>query len=174
MPDFGPNGAVVAESTRDYAVADEKPKIRRVALACFLCSLAASIAVALIAALAAFLFTSIAAAIGAPPSQFGQQDGFMAGAFIAVMMAAFNWYLFYIVVPVTWLVLSFSIGRFPRRAIARPGPYYRWGAIWGAVLVGGTTGFFGLAMEAGSGLGALVTGAAIGAAAGRPTGGTSP
>ena len=73
----------------------------------------------------------------------------MVGAFFA---ALFNWYIFYITIPITTLILRFSLGRFPKRGISRPGPYFRWGAIWGAVLVllpslfagyvvGGTSGF---------------------------------
>ena len=56
----------------------------------------------------------------------------MAGAFFA---ALFNWYFFWITIPVTTLVLRLSLGRFPKRQISRPGPYFRWGAIWGALLV---------------------------------------
>lgn len=170
MPEFGPNGTISAATSspvRDYAVEDgETPRIRRVALACFLCGVAASITVSLIAALLAFVFGSIMSIAGTPPSQFGSNDGFMAGAFIAVMMAAFNWYLFYIVVPITWLVLFLSIGIFPRRGIRDHGPYYRWGAIWGGLLVGGTTGLVGGGMAGTAAFGAFVIGGLIGAIAG--------
>ena len=51
MAKFGPNGAAIGSgesvSDRDYALTDEKPKIRRVLLACFLCGICASISVAI-------------------------------------------------------------------------------------------------------------------------------
>ncbi|MEQ8556878.1 MAG: hypothetical protein RIB03_01040 [Henriciella sp.] len=169
MVDFGPNGTVYYAGTnpaRDYAAGDEKPRIKRVALACFLCGICACICVALIAAMLAFVFSTLTSLAGAQPAQFAERGGFMMGAFVAVMMAAFNWYLFFIVIPVTWLVLALSIGRFPRRGITRPAPYYRWGAIWGALLVGGTTGFFGASMQQDGFFGALLTGGLIGALAG--------
>ncbi|WP_084399758.1 hypothetical protein [Henriciella aquimarina] len=168
MPEFGANGAVTGglrEPPRDYA-GYEKPKIRRVILACFLCGIAASISVALVAGLGAFAFSTVMAVLDMQPPQFEQASGLMAGMLVAVMMAAFNWYLFFIVLPVTWLVLGLSLGRFPHRGIARAAPYYRWGVIWGAVLVGGTTGTVGFMMQPSAGAGALVTGLLIGATAG--------
>ena len=45
-------------------------------------------------------------------------------------------------------------------------PYVRWGSIWGAILVGSTTGLFGLIGGVMSGLGALLSGGMIGAIAG--------
>ena len=168
MPESGSNGLSFDSgpgTVRDYG-SSEKPRIRRVLLATFLCGIAASVSVALIAAVIAFSFSSVLGVLGIQPAQFGREDGFMTGAFLAVMMAAFNWYLFYIVVPVTWVVLLLSIGLFPRRGITRHMPYYRWGTIWGAVLVGGTTGLFGLIMQNGAAFGALTTGLAIGALGG--------
>jgi hypothetical protein len=101
------------------------------------------------------------------PSEFGERSDFMSGAFMAVMMAGFNWVVFYIVIPVTWVMLFLSIGLFPRRGILHHAPYYRWGAIWGALLVGAPTGFLGLTAESQDALvGALLTGLAIGCAAG--------
>ena len=171
MAEFGPNGAAIGSgdpvSDRDYALTDEKPKIRRVLLACFLCGICASISVALIAAITAFVFSSATSAFGMPAAEFGERSNFMSGACMAVMMAGFNWVVFYIVIPVTWVMLFFSIGLFPRRGILRHAPYYRWGAIWGALLVGAPTGIFGVAAEnQGAFLGALLTGLAIGCAAG--------
>lgn len=169
MPEFGPNGTVIREATtgpRGYGDSTERPKVRRVLLATFLCGVCASITVALIAALMAFIFTSALGVLGLQVSQLGDDGGFLAGSILAVMMAAFNWYLFFIVVPVTWVVLLLSIGLFPRRGITQSQPYYRWGGIWGLLLVGGTTGAFGLAMHNGAALGAFLTGSFIGGLAG--------
>jgi len=168
LTEFGPNGVVLNhdERTARGYVSVEKPRIRRVLLACFLCGIAASVSVALIAVLIAFVSSTISAAFGVTLSLETNDGGLLAGAIIAVMMAAFNWYLFYIIVPITWLVLAFSLGRFPRRGVVRHMPYYRWGGIWGALLVGGTTGLFGAMMNNGSGLGALLTGIIIGGLAG--------
>ncbi|MEM5517038.1 hypothetical protein WNY37_08745 [Henriciella sp. AS95] len=170
MTEFGTNGAIVGtrdERNDDYrADRDGRIRIRRVALACFLCGIAASITVALVAAVIAFTFGSVMSIAGMQTSQFGSGNGFMAGAFIAIMIAGFNWYLFYIVVPITWIVLFFSIGLFPRRGIRKHGPYYRWGAIWGGLLVGGTTGLVGGGMPGPATLGAFLSGGLIGAIAG--------
>lgn len=171
MVEFGPHGAVVESDgtvpERDYAVPDKKPKIRRVLLACFLCGICASISVALIAALTAFVFSSATSMLGMAPAEFGERSDFMSGAFMAVMMAGFNWIVFYIVIPVTWVILFLSIGLFPRRGILRHAPYYRWGAIWGAVLVAAPTGILGISAESQDAfMGALLTGLAIGCAAG--------
>jgi hypothetical protein len=45
-------------------------------------------------------------------------------------------------------------------------PYLRWGAVWGAIIVGGTTCVFGWFGGAAAAAGALVSGAAIGGVAG--------
>ena len=169
MREFGPNGIVVATGDtpgRDYATDEARPKIRRVLLACFLCGICASISVALIAAITAFTYSSVTSLFGQAPAQFGERDGFLSGAFLAVMMSAFNWMVFYAVVPITWLVMAVSIGRFPRRGIVRPMPYYRWGAIWGAILVSLPTLLFSMSMGASGMVGALLTSVAIGALAG--------
>jgi hypothetical protein len=78
-----------------------------------------------------------------------------------------NFFLFLITVPAAWTALGLSIGRMPHRGIAARRPYLRWGAIWGTILVGVTTGFFGFV---GGGLatclGAFLSGASVGALAG--------
>lgn len=168
MAEIGANETVQRsdyEEPRDY-YSNEKTKIRRVTLACFLCGIAACVLVALIAAAIAFVYSSVVSIAGRPAGDMIVTDGFLAGAYMAVMMAGFNWFLFYIVVPVTWLVLALSIGMFPRRGISHHGPYYRWGAIWGGLLVGVTTGVFGGGMSGPAGLGAFLTGTFIGAVAG--------
>lgn len=168
MAQFGPNGTVaapVAETSRDYA-GEDRPRIKRVILASFLCSIAAPVSVTLIAVLIAFCFSTAAGILGVAPSRFTEAEGIMSGAFVAVMVSAFNLLLFYIVIPVTWLVLAFSIGTFPRRGISHYAPYYRWASIWGGCLVGAPTLFFGLTMGNGAWIGALATGMGIGALAG--------
>ena len=85
---------------------------------------------------------------------------------LALMFCAFNWFVFYAVVPVTWLVLAFSIGRFPKRGIGAPAAYLRWGAIWGALLAGGISSLFTLNISVSAWLGGLITAGAVGALAG--------
>ncbi len=87
------------------------------------------------------------------------------------MLSAVNWFLFFITSPAAWLVLGLSIGRMPRRGITRRAPYLRWGAIWGALLVGLTTGFFTATDSLYAGVGGLITGGSIGALAGTACGG---
>lgn len=169
MAKFGRNGTVIegsgTEPARSYS-SDEKIRIKRVALAVFLCGIAASILVALIALAIAFTYTSLVSLAGRTPGNVLATDGLLAGAYMAVMIAGFNWFVFYIVVPITWLLLAVSIGMFPRRGIRRHAPYYRWGTIWGGVLVGLPTGLIGGGTGGPAALGALLTGGAIGAVAG--------
>lgn len=153
-----------ADAERYYSVPQRK-KVRRVVLATLLCGIAASILVSLISALLAFIVSTGLAIFGVS-TDFSQQDGVMAGAFLAVMLGGLNWYFFFIVIPVTWLVLFLSLGRLPGRGIASHRAYYRWGMIWGALLVGGTTGFFGMMVSAAGAAGALLTGLLTGAASG--------
>lgn len=172
MAEFGPNGAVLRAFTtpeRNYAsAATERPRIRRVVLACFLCGVCACISVALIALFTGFIYSSLISLAGLSPTQPYAQEGFLNGAMIAVMVAGFNWIVFYIVIPITWLILFFSIGRFPRRGIVRHRPYYRWGVIWGAILVAGPAALFAALGEVGGAAvgGAITSGALIGAIAG--------
>lgn len=169
MVTFGENGRVDLTGQakqRAYSQARNRPKIRRVAIATILCTLAASILVALLAGILAFVGAMVLRIVGLTPTSAGNSEGFLGGASIALMMAALNWFVFYIVLPVTLVVFSLSLGLFPSRGIGAPAVYYRWGAIWGAILVGGTTGFFGFALSAAAGFGALLTGGTIGILAG--------
>ncbi|MEQ9316779.1 MAG: hypothetical protein RLN72_13075, partial [Henriciella sp.] len=111
-------------------------------------------------------YTSFMSLAGRTPGNVLATDGMLAGAYMAVMIAGFNWFVFYIVVPITWILLAVSIGTFPRRGIRRHTPYYRWGAIWGAVLVGLPTSVIGGGANGPAALGAFLTGTAIGAVAG--------
>ncbi len=170
MADLGANATVTMPLT--YAPVD-KPKIKRVALAILLCGPAASIGVALISAVLIFIYSMLHEMLGINIDIGGLNNGgFGFGLAIAVLGGAFNWYFFYLTVPAAWLALGLSVGRFPRRGISAPAPYYRWGAVWGAVLVGGVTtiaaGLFG--SDGGevfvSAIGGLIGGVVIGGSAG--------
>lgn len=142
------------------------PRIRRVTFALIICTIAASILVALLAGAVMFVAGVVLDLLGRSPDLSGSEPGFLAGAYMALMIAALNWFMFYIVLPVTLIVFSLSLGRFPRRGITSKRSYERWGVIWGSLLVGGTTGFLALFMGDAAALGSLVTGAALGAIAG--------
>ncbi|RIJ33250.1 hypothetical protein [Henriciella algicola] len=169
MASFGPNGAVVREAdeanVRDYSTA-APTRIKRVLLGVFLCGIAASLLVALIAGISLFGITIVTEISGSTTYGMSSGDGFLAGAFLSLAFCSLNWFFFYIVVPVTWIVLAFSVGRFPRRGIGRPAAYLRWSAIWGAVLAGGISSLFTLNISLTAWLGALITGGSVGALAG--------
>ncbi|MEO0608720.1 MAG: hypothetical protein AAFY82_10865, partial [Pseudomonadota bacterium] len=97
-------------------------------------------------------------------------SGFLQGIGIAVVMAAMNWYFGYFTIPAAALALAVSIGRLPRRGITAPAAYFRWAAIWGAFLVGGTTGIAAGLIPSDGGVdvisGAVIMGALIGGLAG--------
>ena len=144
MVQFGENGVVSAPRIEPSAMANysvAKPKLKRVALACFLCGVAACVSVALVAFAIGFGVSVIGGIVGLDDIRFNG-DGFWSGAGLALLLSAMNWWFFYITVPAAWLVLGLSIGRFPRRGVTRPLPYYRWASIWGAILVGCTCLFF--------------------------------
>lgn len=169
MVTFGENGRVLesdAGGTRAYGTARPRKKLRHVALATMLCTVAASITVALLAGITAFIAGLVFSLVGVSPAQIEDGGGFFGGSFIALMVAAFNWFVFYIVLPVTLVVLSLSLGLFPGRGITRPAVYYRWAAIWGAILVGGPTGAIGFSASLEAGAGAALTGLALGAVSG--------
>lgn len=164
---LNPSGSVLAGP--DYSV-PTKSKFKRIGLASFLCGIGACISVALIGIIFLFFGFQTADLLGRDASLLFGESGFLMGIGMAVVMSAMNWYFGYFTIPVAAIVLAFSLGRFPRRGIAYPGPYYRWGAIWGAILVGGTTGiaayFIANDGHGIAALGAFLTGAVIGALAG--------
>lgn len=175
MAEFGPNGTVIiAPEPGEYREAPVK--LKRVALACFLCGVGACVAVALIGAAIGFTGYTVMNIAGGSRDIFDER-GLLAGIGFAVIISAMNWWFCYLTIPAAWIALGFSIGRFPRRGITHAGPYYRWGGIWGAILVGGTCGFFAalMALDPYSGdgfarlshvIGASLTGLIIGAIAG--------
>jgi len=171
MTEFGQNGSVIGAATNStsYSIPIQ-PKLKRVGLASFLCGVAACVTVALIGLLTAFLYYQIASVFTPQVDAVLGSDGLMSGAAMATLMAAMNWYVGYITIPVAWLVLGLSLGRFPKRKIVGPVAYYRWGAIWGAILVGGTTAIatalIGGQSQIAPVIGALLTGLSIGALSG--------
>lgn len=149
-----------------YALEGQPKRFRRVKLAVFLCSLTACITVAIIG----FLVLTISVALtgfggmgGGPTTGAGAIGS---GALLAAQLSALNFILFFITIPAAAIAMALSIARFPYQGIFALSSYLRWGAIWGAVLVGATTGFFGLFDSPASGLGALLSGGLIGGLAG--------
>lgn len=149
-----------------YAMVARPRRVKRVKLALFLSSMAACVAVAIVGfLLMALSFTVIGLAGQAPGLAVGAGD-FRGGALLAAQLSAMNFILFFVTVPAAAVSLGLSIARFPYRGITSMKPYLRWGAIWGGILVGGTTGAFGLFGGAASAIGALMCGGVIGGIAG--------
>ncbi len=170
MPEFGNAPNTSGESPLSSYAVPTRTKFKRIGLASFLCGVGACFSVALIGVILLFLAFQIADLFGSDASIVFGENGFRQGIGMAVLMSAMNWYFGYFTVPAAAIVLLFSLGRFPRRGITHAMPYYRWGAIWGAVLVGGTTSvasyFIPSEAKEAAALSALFTGAAIGAVAG--------
>jgi len=170
MVQFGENGRVYPQDARAAYAVPTQTKFKRIGLASFLCGIGACFCVALIGVILLFLGIQIADLFGNDASIVFGENGFRQGIGMAVLMSAMNWYFGYFTIPAAALVLAFSLGRFPRRGITHALPYYRWGAIWGAILVGGTTGIASYFIlnedQAVTALSAFITGAAIGGAAG--------
>tara|TARA_R110000787_G_scaffold89906_3_gene190286 strand:- start:3053 stop:3619 length:567 start_codon:yes stop_codon:yes gene_type:complete len=157
-----PTGSTTAPA---YADPVRRRHIRRVKLALFLSSMTACLGVSLIGGISLGLAHGLFSGLGlgrVQPFDSSLQSGFMTG----LQLAAMNFFLFLITVPAAWIALGLSIGRMPHRGIAARTPYIRWAAIWGAILVGGTTMTFGLFESLPTGLGALVSGSSVGAIAG--------
>ncbi|MEM9573036.1 MAG: hypothetical protein AAF996_16340 [Pseudomonadota bacterium] len=145
MAEFGPNGSVLSsdqmvDTTASSYTVPTITKFKRIALASFLCGMAACVLVTLIGAILLFLAFQIAGLFGRDLGLIFADDGILQGIGFATLMSAMNWFFAYFTVPAAWVAIGFSLGRFPRRGIVHAQPYYRWGAIWGALLVGGTTG----------------------------------
>ncbi|HRJ02331.1 MAG TPA: hypothetical protein PKV67_16410 [Hyphomonas sp.] len=158
-------GPEPAETLPTYATSPRPRRVKRVWLATFVASMAACLSVTLIG----FILMGVTEALFF--SAFGSglplaKAGFGEGVQLAVALASYNFFLFFVTVPAAALVLGLSVGRMPHRGITAMRPYLRWGAIWGAILVGGVTALFGSFGGASSAFGALVTGGAIGAIAG--------
>ncbi|MEL6569228.1 MAG: hypothetical protein AAFQ22_12470 [Pseudomonadota bacterium] len=112
-------------------------KIKRLWLGAFLGAVTAVLAVAFVA----LVFATVGWAIGETVFGSGAFDSSLdgnplaVGAVGALFACLFNWYVFFISIPIATLVLRFSLGRLPGKGVSRTVPYLRWGAIWGAILV---------------------------------------
>ena len=173
MVEFGPNGVVqTGDQTLDtvetsYAV-PSITKFKRIGLASFLCGMAACVLVTLIGLILLFLGFQVSSLFGQDAGLIFADQGFLQGVGFATLMSAMNWYFAYFTVPAAWLAIGFSLGRFPRRGILHPLPYYRWGGIWGGFLVGSTAGIASFLLTnmnlvtafSGFGTGALIGGTA--------------
>lgn len=150
-----------------YAGPLQTRRLKQIKTGLLLASLAACLSVTLLGAVFSGLF-SIMAGLAGTSMNSGLQggDGILGGMYGGLQLATYNFILFFITVPAAWLALGLSIGRLPYRGIVRRRPYALWASIWGAILVGGTTGGFGLISGVMSSLGALFAGAMIGAIAG--------
>ena len=150
-----------------YAGPVQRRSFRRIKLGLFLSSMAACLLVALIGIVCSRILM-LAVGITGAAMNYGllNSSGFLGGVQGAFQLSAYNFFLFFINVPAAWLALGLSIGRLPYRGIVKRKSYLRWGAIWGAILVGGTTGGFGFLGSFASGIGALLAGGGIGAIAG--------
>jgi hypothetical protein len=150
-----------------YAGAVQRRQFKRIKTGLLMASMAACLSVTLLGA----VFSSVSALVDGllgttTPSFLRSGGGFISGLYGGAQLATYNFFLFFITVPAAWLALGLSIGRLPYRGIVRRPPYVRWGSIWGAILVGTTTGGFGFLGGFLSGLGALLSGGMIGALAG--------
>ncbi|KCZ48447.1 MULTISPECIES: hypothetical protein [unclassified Hyphomonas] len=150
-----------------YAGPAARRSFRRIKLALFLSSMAACLFVTLIGVVCTRILMLAMGITGAATNySMLSGGGFLGGMSGAFQLASYNFLLFFINVPAAWLALGLSIGRLPYRGIMHRKPYVRWGSIWGAILVGGTTSLFGFLAGFVSGTGALLGGAFIGAIAG--------
>ena len=161
------NETGIPASSRSPAYADSslRTHIKRVKLGLFLSSLAACLGVSVIGGLL-LAFVQIALGLFGMNGTEPFQSTFSSGVVTGLQLAALNFVLFLITVPAAWLALGLSIGRMPHRRIAPRKPYIRWAAIWGAILVGGTTFIFGLIESIPTAIGALLSGASVGVLAG--------
>ena len=171
MTEFGANGEVLAgeqalsEAARPAYALPGKRKVKRVVLAIFLTGLAACIGVAIIGAVLLFTLNFL----GAPVGAVGTSEGVIGGIMFAFLASALNWFVFYLTIPAAWLVLGFSLGMMPRRGITKRAAYFRWGIIWGVLLVAGTASIFaGLLVNQDllAGIGGFIGGVIVGAPAG--------
>jgi MFS family permease len=147
-----------------YATPPRPKRVKRIRLALLVSSLAACLSVTLIGQVLSGMAQMVSGISGL--SFMDGEYGFLNGMMMALMMAGWNFILFFITVPACALALGLSVGRFPQRGIVARKPYLRWGAIWGAILVGGTTFLFGWVGGWATAAGALFAGSLVGAMAG--------
>lgn len=154
-----------ADAAPAYAIEAQPRRFKRIKLAIFLSSLAACVVVSIVGLLAMTLIM-LFIGLGSSSGLAAGGDDFGGGALVAAQLSAMNFILFFITIPAAAIVIGFSVGRFPQRGISGVKSYLRWGALWGAILVGGTTCLFGLFGGPASAAGALICGVCIGGLAG--------
>ena len=162
----GVQGQAYVVRPRPYTGETGRKRFKRIGLGIFLSALAACVGVSLLGAVGNAFIAMFGNLLGLPSLQNIGNGGFGEGISMAIQLATFNFIVFFITVPAAAIALGLSIGRLPYRGIYQRISYLRWGAIWGAILVGVTTfgfGWFGGALTA---LGSLIAGALIGAVAG--------
>ena len=159
------NAEPATDTIPAYATSPRQKRVKRVRLALLAASFAACLSVTLMGFIFMGMMELAFGILGRNGVAAGQR-GFMGGVEMALQLSSFNFILFFITVPAAAVVLGLSIGRFPYRGVTAPMPYLRWGAIWGGILVGGTTFLFGWFGGLASALGALMCGGVIGALAG--------
>ena len=148
-----------------YATSPRPKRVKRVRLAVLVASCAACLSVTLIGIVSISMMKFALSLFGESSAVFGHTS-VMGGVELALQLSSMNFFLFFVTVPAAALALGLSIGRLPHRGITALAPYLRWGALWGAILVGGTTFAFGLLSAAAAAAGALITGLGIGGLAG--------
>lgn len=148
-----------------YASAPRPKRVKRIRLALLVSSFAACLSVTLMGFVFSGFLQLAIGLTGLNPLGVGS-PGFLGGAHMALQLSSMNFFLFFITVPAAALALGLSIGRFPHRGITALKPYLRWGAIWGGILVGGTTFAVGWFGGAASAIGALMAGGSVGLLAG--------
>lgn len=161
LPDSQPGGPLP-----DYAMPARPRRVKRVKLALLLSSLAACAGVAIIGGIFLGVTATFSGLAGRSASAAISSGDLLGGAFLAMQLSAMNFILFFITVPAAAVALGLSIARFPHRGVTGVKPYVRWGANWGAVLVGGTTFGFGWFAGPAAAFGALIAGGMIGGLAG--------
>ncbi|MFN4025270.1 MAG: hypothetical protein ACK4MQ_10570 [Hyphomonas sp.] len=164
MTDEADRKPAAADALPAYALEARPKRIKRVKLALLLASLAACVSVTIIGFVLIGLMEAFSAV--ARVRAFSGENNVLSGAMLAFQLSALNFFIFFITVPAAALALGLSIGRMPHRGVTRLAPYLRWGGIWGAILVGATTGLFGMLGGALSFAGALLAGLGVGALAG--------
>lgn len=159
--------------------------IQRNKLACIISAFLASLFVALLGFTGLWVTTGLRALTGQSAGMDNPvlvDTPFGEGVAIAIIACMFNFYFIPIIVPVTWMILSQSVGRLAHRGFADKWVYLRWSGFWGAFLVGGTCAtpvFFGFQNDVFGEdsivnqsdsiaflLGSVITGGIIGALAG--------
>lgn len=114
--------------------------IKRNKLACIVCTLTAVLFVSLTGLLIAGLSQLVSLLIFGKTILVFQIDKipYLFGPTLSVLASIFNFYIFIVSIPITWFIISMSVGRLVHRKIAKRMAYVKWMSIWGAILVGGT------------------------------------